>query len=229
MTIVRPISAIAALILVSLTACSSGSTASPTPTPSTSPSLSPSASPSASPTPAVTPTPTPTATASGDCPTWTEGMSGIDFNRYYGICVGMSFVEVDISGEASCPWYATIDSDEGLGWYVSALSNNEDPGTQIWFFKMQWILTPASNAASHDLPATPKGITIGSTEADMMAAYPSAVTMLIDDISRGQRDERVVAEPDGNTYVFDIVDGYVSEITWGQHLSNGQNGELCAL
>ncbi len=229
MSIARPISAIAALLLLSLTACSP--TPETTPTPSPSPSPSPSASPSTivtpSPSASVSPSPSPSVMAS--CPEWSEGMPAIDFNRYYGVCVGMPFVAIDISGSASCPWYAAVDGDDTLGWYVSALSSPDDPGTEIWFFRMQWILLPPSAAVAYDLPATPEGITIGSTEEALMDAYPTAVTMLIDDISRGPRDERVVAGPDGNSYVFDITDGRVSEITWGQRLSQGQNGELCAL
>jgi hypothetical protein len=146
----------------------------------------------------------------------------------------MSFAEAEavggipVSGEAMCPWYATIISDEDLGWYVSALSPVEDPGSEIWFFRMQWLDDPAA-ATAYDMPRTPEGITIGSTEAEFVAAYPGATTMLVDDIARGPRDERLVAGPDSLTYVFDITDGYVSEMTWGKRLTMGVNGEYCAL
>jgi hypothetical protein len=79
------------------------------------------------------------------------------------------------------------------------------------------------------MPRTVEGITIGSTEAELFAAYPSATTVAIDDMSRGPRDERLVTGPDGNTLVFDIVDGLVTEITWGQRLMYGASGEYCAL
>jgi hypothetical protein len=230
----RSMTAIAALALVTLTACGPGGTASPTETTTVTaiPSPSGSVTPSPSVTPVVTSTPTPTLV--GGCPEFTEEMSAIDYNRFGGICIGMSFAqaeavsEIPVSGEASCPWLATVVSDEGLGYYVSALSPYETPGSEIWYFRMMWQGDPAT-ALAYDLPATPEGITIGSTEADFNAAYPSAVTKLVDDISRGPRDERLVTEPDGNTFVFDIMDGRVSEITWGQKLANGQNGELCAL
>lgn len=59
------------------------------------------------------------------------------------------------------------------------------------------------------------------TESIVAALAPLAVT--------GSRDELLVAQPDGNTYVFFIRDGYVEEIQWGQNLTGGSyGGDLCA-
>jgi hypothetical protein len=224
----RAFATIGAISVLLLAGCSGGST--PTPSPSeTTPSATPSASPS--PTPTETPTPTPTPTATALCEI---GPSDIDFDRFATICLGMSFPEaeaaggVPVSGEVSCPWYATIVSDPGLGWYVSAVSFPENPGDDIWMFRMQWLDDPAL-ATQYEMPATPEGITIGSTEAQLLAAYPSAQTLLVDDMARGPRDERIVLGPSGLAYVFDIVDGLVSEVTWGERLTMGANGEYCAL
>ena len=63
----------------------------------------------------------------------------------------------------------------------------------------------------------------------MVAAYPGATTMAIDDYSRGPLDERVVLGPDSTAYVFYITGGLVSELTWGHRLMTGAQGEYCAL
>ncbi len=232
----RALTAFVAVAALSLTACGPGDT---TPTPLSSATPTPGATPGVTPSPTPTETSTPTPTPStGGCPVWVDDpdnpLAAIDFNRYVGICVGMSFPEAAVAsgmpviGEASCPWLANITADETLGFYVSAMSNDPDPNSEILFFRMIWQSDPAL-ANSYEMPRTAQGISIGSTEAELLAAYPSAVAVMVDDMSRGPRDERLVSGPDGLTYVFSIIDGYVSEIAWGLNLTSGQNGELCAL
>lgn len=231
--------AIAALAVASLTACDPSTTdvspsASGTPTPSATSAASPTpdASVTTGPGPVVTPI------AAGDCPEFSDdpdlAMAAIDFNYFAGICTGMAFSQAEaasglaVSGEVPCPWYAVLVSDEGLGYYVSALSPPETPGSEIWSFRMQWLGDPA-DASAYEMPSTPEGITIGSTEAQLNAAYPGATTFLVDDYARGPRDERIVLGPDSLAYVFDITSGLVSEVTWGTRLTGGVQGEVCAL
>jgi hypothetical protein len=240
-TTARATVAIAALALV-LTGCGPGGTPSATPsdTPTATTAAPTSAAPSPVTTPSETPTPTATATATASgCPTWDDasaesGLAPIDFNRFAGICVGMDFPTaggasgLDIGGNASCPWVADIVADDASGFYVTALSPVDAPGSAITFFRMAWLNDPAT-ASSYEMPGTAEDITIGSTLAQLKAAYPSATEYKIDDYARGPRDEWVVLGPDGNNYIFDIQDGLVSELNWGQVQSTGIQGEYCAL
>jgi len=230
----------AAAIALSLAGCGGGGGSSASPSASATTSTTTTTTAPASPTTATTTTTTTTTTtAAGGCPTWNDsslesGLPSIDFNRFAGICIGMDFPTAssasgeDVAGNPSCPWYADIIADDASGFYVSALSPVESPGSQINFFRMEWLNDPAT-ASSYEMPTTGAGITIGSTLAQMQAAYPSATHYAIDDMSRGHRDEWVVLGPSGNEYIFDVTAGLVSEVTWGQLQPTGIQGEYCAL
>ena len=218
---------------LALAACSASpeATSSATASPS-----SPSAT-STSSTPSASPTPTETAVAF-TCPTWTDdsdaGVAAIGPNYFAGACLGKSFDDAAANGapvtvEDSCPWYGTLVADDSLGFYVSAITDMESPGDAITLFRMSWFSDPAE-ATSLDMPATAEGITIGSTKADVLAAYPTATEVSFDDISRGPRTQLVVSTGDDTSYNFDITDGLVNEISWGYGIAEGgPNGELCAL
>lgn len=147
--------------------------------------------------------------------------------------MGMSFAEASaasgtpVQGEAMCPWFANIVVDDPVGPYVATTSYVENPGGEILFFRMLWLDDPA--LAPADLPRTAEGITIGSTVAEVLAAYPSATLTTVDDMSRGARSFFLVAGPNDLTLIFDIESGLVSEITWGARLMYGPPGEMCAL
>jgi hypothetical protein len=230
-----PLTSVAvAIAALALAACSSGPEG-------TSPSASPSATPSPSVTPSATPSasPTPTETAVAfTCPTWTDdpdaGVAAIGPNYFAGACLGESFDGAAANGaavtvEASCPWYGTLVADDSLGFYVSTITEMDTPGESITLFRMSWFTDPA-DAAGLDMPSTAEGITIGSTEAQVLAAYPTATEVSFDDISRGPRTQLVVETSADTSYNFDITDGLVNEISWGYGISEGgPNGELCAL
>ncbi len=93
---------------------------------------------------------------------------------------------------------------------------------------MAWLNDPAT-ASQYEMPATAEGITIGSTLAQLQAAYPSATHYAINDYARGPRDEWVVLGPNGNEYIFDVTAGLVSELNWGQLQPTGMQGEYCSL
>lgn len=250
---VRSIFAIAATTVLALGACASGtgsSTAtsaspSPSPLPAVTTSPTPSPSPSASASPSPTPTPTSTSTSAPEGPpvgnpcstpgAVATGLPAIDFNRYANICLGMSFAEATaampgptIAGRAECPWYAEVLAVDDPGLYVAAVTFPENPGDEIFLFRMIWIGDPA-DAASFAAPATQQGISVGSTTAQVNAAYPSATGVTLDDPSRGTRNQLVVAGADGTSLVFDVTSGRVDSMYWGDRISNGAAGELCAL
>jgi len=200
-------------------------------------SSSPSASPSASPSPS--PSPSATAAAAGDPCTDPSvsvvGLAAIDFDRYQGICLGMSFAQAsaamsgqDVTGETACPWYATVVAVADPGLYVGAMTRPDDPGADIYLFRMTWQGDQAT-AAGFDAPATAANISVGSTTAEVMAAYPSATAVVVDDIARGTRNHLLVQGPSSTTFDFDVTDGYVTDIYWGKGIPQGVNGELCAL
>ncbi len=204
-------------------------TTSPTPSPSPSPSTSPASTTSpATPGPPVgNPCDTPGAS--------TAGLPAIDFNRYVDICLGMSFSEASaampgpaVAGEAMCPWYAELLSVDPPGLYVAAVTFPENPGGEIFLFRMIWSGDPA-DAASFAAPATQADISVGATTAQVNAAYPTATAVTIDDPARGPRNQLVVAGPDGNSMVFDVTSGRVGAIYWGKRIASGAAGELCAL
>ena len=204
----------------------------PSPTPSPSPTPTP--EPDAAPSPATTP-----VAAQGDpCAdpnVSTTGLAGIDFNRYARICLGMSFAEASaampgpaVAGEAECPWYAVVLAVDDPGLYVAAVSRPDDPGAEIFLFRMTWQADPAA-AASFSAPATASGISVGSTPAEVKAAYPHAVSVVVDDPARGPRTQLIASGPNNTSLVFDVTEGLVTDMYWGTGISQGAAGELCAL
>jgi hypothetical protein len=133
-----------------------------------------------------------------------------------------------IDGQAVCPWYALVLSVADPGLYVAAITRADDPGAAIYMFKMSWQGDPTA-AAGFGAPATVKGISVGSTTAQVMAAYPSATSVSFNDISRGPRTQLIVAGPGGTSMIVDVTSGAVSDMYWGKGIPQGVNGELCSL
>jgi len=231
---------------LALAACSSPSggevtpLASVTQTPHSAIPSSASASPTPTPEPDDVPSPatTPVAAQGDPCADPSAsitGLAGIDFNRYARICLGMSFAEASaamlgpaIAGESMCPWYAVVLAVDDPGLYVAAVSRLEDPGAEIFLFRMTWQADPA-DAAAFGAPATAAGLSVGSTPGEIKAAHPQAVSVTIDDPSRGPRNQLVVAGPDATSLVFDVTEGVVTDMYWGKGISQGAVAELCAL
>ena len=230
-----PAIALAAVLAAVLAGCASpAETPSPSESPvaSVSPAPSPTRMPSVSPEPSVTP-------AGFECPVWSDdpddAVAAISPTSYAGICLGTSFADAPATTGAtitpveSCPWYGQIVADDELGFYVGAVTDPEAPGESIWLFTMQWLGDPAA-AGSFEMPATPEGITIGASVANVSAAYPDATEVFFDDMARGERHQFVVDNGDDLSYNFDIIDDVVTEVTWGIGIGEGgPNNELCAL
>ncbi|NYI41652.1 hypothetical protein [Demequina lutea] len=244
----------ALVVLVGLTlgGCSGASTANTaSSTPTSLPSVA-AAVPSATPSDSASPTPVPSTsapattqtthtappvTAQGDPCTDPsvsfDGLAGIDFDRYAKICLGMSFAAASaampgppVNGESVCPWYALLLTVQDPGLYVAAITRPDNPGAAISMFRMTWEGDPAA-AAAFGAPKTVKGISVGSTTAEVTTAYPAATAISINDIARGARTQLVVAGPGGTSLVFDVTSGMVSDMYWGTGISQGVSGELC--
>jgi hypothetical protein len=229
--------AVASLIALTLAAC--------TPASDPEPSASSSATVSDSPTPMPSPTdvPSPTATAAPDeldCTAWDDGLdeggiAPIAANRYAGICAGMSFAEASgtfagppLTGIEVCPWITELVAMPDPGLYVEAISYNDAPGDEIFMFRMFWVGDPAA-APSFEIPYTAEGISIGSTTAQVVAAYPTGTAIVREDMAAGTLDQIVVPITDDYTYVFDVTGGLVNRMYWGERLAFGAQAELCAL
>lgn len=233
-----PRAAVVIALALALAACSpdaepgAPSSLTAAPTEASSPaSPSPAESPSASPSPSAAAAASPCTDPSVSL----VGLAGVDFDRYMAACLGMSFTEATaamggspIVGESVCPWLANIVAFDDPGFYVAAVTRPEDPGTEIFLFRMTWLSDQAS-AVAWDAPSTSEGVSLGSTTAEVQAAYPAASAVTIDDPSRGERQQIVVAGPDDTALVFDVTDGWVSTMYWGHNVSSGAAGELCAL
>lgn len=214
------------------------------PAPSPSPSVTPSPSPASSPEPEPSPSPTATTEpppAALDCPGWDDGLdesglAAIDFHRYAGICIGMSFAEASatyagppLTGHDYCPWVAPIVDIPEIGLYISAISYPEAPGEEIWLFRMMFLEDPAV-APDYEMPTTSKGATIGAMEGDIGSWYEGGSLITFEDYARGMRTQWVAYGPGGNSMTFDLVGGIVTEMAWGQNIAaGGPIGEICAL
>lgn len=217
-----------------------GCTVAEVPSPSDSPTPSAIVTPSPSETPSAPASATPDATpVAFDCPAWDDavddGAAAITPTGYAGICLGASFAEATertgapITPVDACPWYGQIVADDELGFYVSAVSYPEEPGEYIWVFSLVWLGEPEA-AASYEMPATPEGITVGSTATNVLYAYPDAREIFFDDPNRGERLQIVVDNGDDLSYNFDIQEDVVNEITWGIGIGEGgPRGELCGI
>jgi hypothetical protein len=222
--------ALSALAVLTLAGCA-GSPTVPSPSPSETVTAAPSVTPSASPSPTET-------AAAAECPTWSDdpdyAAAAIGPISFAGVCIGQSFDEAEgtgapITAPEQCPWYGQLVAQDDPGFYVTALSDPSDPGARISFFIMYWYADPA-DAASYEMPRTAEGITIGSTADEVLTAYPTSTEVKFDDIARGPRTQIVAPTGADTTYNFDIVDGVVTEISWGEGLADGgPNGDLCAL
>ncbi len=239
--------ALVACIGLALVGCSGASSGNASPSPLAAlPSVT-AVTASATPSPSPSPTPSASAPAQTSSPNVAQGdpctdpnvslvgLAGVDFDRYANICLGMSFSQASgamqgptIAGDAACPWYATVLAVPSPGLYVAAVTNPDDPGKSIFMFSMTWQSDQAT-AVAFDAPATPAGITVGSTSAEVKAAYPSASAVVVDDQARGPRNQFVVGQPAGTSFVFDVTDGFVTDMYWGTGISQGAGGELCAL
>ncbi len=185
----------------------------------------------------TTAAPAPTDTSAVDCPAWSDDPDAqaaqIDFNRFTGICVGMTFKEasaaagIEIHGDAMCPWSATIMSDDTIGLQISAVSSVTDPSGPIEFFRLGWYDDPTA-AWAYDVPSTDVGVRPGTPQADVAAWYPDSFGIEFNDQISGPRDQQVIPGPDGLAIVADIVDGYVGSMAWGKGLENGgPDGFIC--
>jgi hypothetical protein len=235
----KTLAALVGIAALTLAGCDKGGDPASSPTASAAATPTATASESPSPSPDASPSPAPSSTAEPnpctDPSVSAVGLPAIDFDRYQFFCIGMSFDEASatadwltVTGDAACPWYSTVGEMSDYGFHVGAMTRPDAPGADIYLFRMTWEGTPA-DVAAFDPPATAANISVGSTIAEVTAAYPDAAAVVVDDLVRGPRNHLLVTGPSGGTYDFDVTDGSVTDMYWGMSIPQGVNGELCAL
>ncbi|UYN84726.1 MAG: hypothetical protein KIT89_06070 [Microcella sp.] len=128
---------------------------------------------------------------------------------------------VDVPAE--CPWYPMIASH---GTYAETRaffdSRGVTPGVRFFY-----TLEMGDDGV---MPRTVEGVGVGSTEAEVLAAYPSAVIdNSFEDVSLGPIKRIIVDDPASDSkYVFGLFEGdeYIGILQWGPD-AGGQWAHLC--
>ena len=199
-----------AAIVLALTACGGPA---PTPTDDASGGASP------------TPTPTPEIME----PFEPEPRADFGFTFFEDAQIGSTFAEISaqlhypVGPYDGCDYYAPIWTTELFT--TSAFTDSANPGSGVTFFYSNRFL--AADDAS--FPRNAEGVGIGSTEADILGAYPAAVVESVTDPGAGPLTKYTVDDPDSDSkYVFAISDGsaVVDLLQWGVN-AGGQWSHLC--
>ena len=134
-------------------------------------------------------------------------------------------LNMPVVGITECPWYGAVWNTEIATTY--AFTSSMDPTSGVTFFYTNRFLAPDAAA----FPRNAEGVGVGSTQAEVLAAYPGAVVDTYNDLGAGDLTRITVDDPDSDAkYVFAISAGssVVDLLQWGDGTAAGnQWSHLC--
>jgi hypothetical protein len=212
---------VATLAMLLLTACS------PTPTVSASPGSSGVTS---APAPTVTVTATVTVTPS---PVAAPVPPDFDFTSFEGAKIGSNWAQMStqirlaVSGNYQCAWYGLLRGTEAMQTYAFTKASQPNSGSTFFYTQLEDLTTTGP------FPHNAEGVGVGSTKAEVLAAYPGAVVGSVNDLGAGHITTITVPAPSGgSTYVFGISGNSrdpntVDLLQWGSAAAGSQWSHLC--
>ena len=178
---------------------------------------------------APVPEPAPTVTVTVTETPEPEAAPDYGFTFFEQAHVGHTFAQagaalhMPVIGMDACPYYGAVWNTDAASTY--AFTDASEPGSGIDFFYTIGL----TGTASDPWPRNAEGVGIGSTQAEILAAYPGATTASVNDLGAGDLTVITVDDPDSDaTYAFAFYAGSstVDLLQWGIN-AGGQWSHLC--
>lgn len=177
------------------------------------------------------PEPAPTVTVTATVTAEPEAVDTPDygFTFFEEAKIGHTFAQagaalhMPVIGMDACPYYGAIWLTDAATTY--AFTDASNPGAGIAFFYTNAFL----GTSSDPWPRNAEGVGVGSTQAEIIAAYPSATTAVVNDLGAGDITVITVDDPDSDSkYAFGFYAGSstVDLLQWGPDAGN-QWSHLC--
>ncbi len=182
------------------------------------------------PIPGGPPEPAPTVTVTATPAPVVEPDYGFTF--FHGATMGSDWAQMGaqlhmpVGPYPECSWMGGLWNVENG--YTSAFMDSRDPSVGVTFFLTGWLQDRSVGA---NFPRNAEGVGVGSTKAEILAAYPTAVVDTFPDVGAGPVLRITVEDPDSDSkYVFGITVNFGEEVVdmlqWGPN-AGGQWSHLC--